>query len=841
MTVDNLARYQRPDPGARPTSIGATEDYVRSHLCSPKEAGVFRYASGYLTRQGAVKVVFLDPELWLQVGLTQEELDQGILPEDLLSSLLQGKDRTGTKLLPRLKGGFGQPNELLIPLPTEISHLMQEREPEAGLGLIHEVTSCAFRQLSACAVRLSRGGRKLPYRDRVKPSEGRPLAFYVPHGENRAGEPEMHSHTFVLKPVLCPDGTWRSLDVGEHIRRLQRGGGRAKITKALAGLLDRHGFRCVWTAGRQMEHPTQPPGVTVIRPDGSAIEAGSIITQRSVGIYGLRILVREMGGDMTRAEEDDLRRVLKAARCSRDRMRAIPTEHQTRHGHVPWGVHSWGPRARVHGLEAWEMSLIEAAEWAKVEHPGKLGQAVAEWILAPGRLDSVPLVSAECGRIEAIARTYQRLFEAMEWILRDITPIGLRPCEPYLLRTLQRNGWARWNQRRKVHELTSQGLELFHRLGSALDVPRLQFDGLPIGGLPAAADLASEPVLDSAGGPVFQGHPGRGGGCPRPAPGREDRGNGGARPQHSPQRRKNGQRRKGRDGHGLRQPCDGPSPQADLVGLPGSGCGISTSGTGTEQPDHCDGVDSLQPSSSRSARRTLPGKARTHQTTGDSSRSEGREGNRGGLRDTRSARAGRTLGPQKEKDAGTHLGSNDRKAHLGSDSPLAGASRRHRRTPPTGGNASAAAHRSDLGRPRAAASTEPEALGPAEALESLVGFDRPTTPAPAARTPDAGKNSGRVGRGTCRLPHASGPGAVQESRCMLHEHPAPVLDLGRRLGPHRSRLTALLVAGGAMNRNPEAGLGSGLLNFKQVREPQNQERPYPNATSACSRPFRAIR
>jgi hypothetical protein len=172
-------------------------------------------------------MVFHDPELWFAVGLTQEELDAGVLPPDLAEMLLWGRDRWGRLLVARAPKVPMRPCEILATMPCEISEALERCWAKDPLAVHAAWMEELHRQVSQRAVRVSRGGRGLHYKDRVSYEVGRPLRLSVAHGRNRLDEPEHHDHSLVFGPVFMGEGVnWRTFAPRGVLEVLHREGGR---------------------------------------------------------------------------------------------------------------------------------------------------------------------------------------------------------------------------------------------------------------------------------------------------------------------------------------------------------------------------------------------------------------------------------------------------------------------------------------------------------------------------------------------------------------------------------------------------------------------------------------
>lgn len=198
-----LARYS---PKKAVSAAGAAA-YVGGHLQDSKEVGDLATLKGYLSRDGMVRPVVANPELWARVGWDSEALE--LPPAPLLEALTRGEDLTGTRLTRRGSGPknqvpFRAPEELLVTLPCEVSEALARLGAEASHRVMEAVLQEALRQIETQAVRVRKGQGERGW----APAQTLSLAYI--HEENRGGETHLHGHLYTFGPALDQEGKWRT-------------------------------------------------------------------------------------------------------------------------------------------------------------------------------------------------------------------------------------------------------------------------------------------------------------------------------------------------------------------------------------------------------------------------------------------------------------------------------------------------------------------------------------------------------------------------------------------------------------------------------------------------------
>lgn len=291
--MDPLVRYASTKPGALPTSLAATDAYVRGHLQSAAEAGDLREVMGYLGRNGEVIPMYHDPEIWLELGLTEKELREGIVPSDLLRNLQQGQDRLRHQLGRNNRGGFRRPKELLITIPCEISEQLARMGTGYGLQLLEQLAGKAIAQLAAACVKRSRGGRGC--KDRFTWEQGRIPALVFVHATERTGRPHHHAHILLFPQAKCADGKWRAIDTHRHCVHLQQEGGRYDLGKAIKRQMADWGVEVTYQPGLARDGHSGEHGATVTSERYPEIKAGTTTRPRRSQIQAYQSIRRSLG------------------------------------------------------------------------------------------------------------------------------------------------------------------------------------------------------------------------------------------------------------------------------------------------------------------------------------------------------------------------------------------------------------------------------------------------------------------------------------------------------------------------------------------------------------------
>ncbi|MBS0174238.1 MAG: relaxase domain-containing protein [Nitrospira sp.] len=294
-----VVRLSGSGPEARPASVGATIRYHSGHLGGTTERGPLVGVDGYLSKEGQVKAQFVNPDLWKAIGVTDEEIANGVVPTDVIDKLMHGMDRAGNPLGRRPKT-LRRTQEILVTCHAEVSEALQHLPPECGHELILRGAEVAIRQLEECATRKSRGGRD--DKERAIPTSARVLAVIYGHAEERTGRPHFHPHTELFAPVLTAEGKWMTLDTREFAKRLHRGG-RDEITEAMASVLESYGARMEWKPGLCRDSPGECHGATVTVSEDIVIPAGSIIRPRRAQVITGTIIKACLGASAPTARE----------------------------------------------------------------------------------------------------------------------------------------------------------------------------------------------------------------------------------------------------------------------------------------------------------------------------------------------------------------------------------------------------------------------------------------------------------------------------------------------------------------------------------------------------------
>lgn len=314
-----LARYTPVTARSAEGVVG----YVGGHLQASPEVGGLAAAPGYLSKDGQVLPIALNPELWRQVGWNSESTP--LPPAALMGALTRGQDMEGNQLVRvgRPKDSevpFRAPRELVVTIPSEVSEALLQHGPEASLRVMRQYLDEALRQIESQAVRIRRGGGTRIW----APAKTLSLAYV--HAENRLGETHLHLHIYTFGPALDQTGTWRTRDNQAHLLALQGrvpflphkgevlppfetrsqppAPGRFGLSKTLQKACQEEGLkvdmdlRFAWQAPPKTAH-----GATVNLPDGTRIKAGSLHRQRRAEILAAQELRAIMGAPSLTARE----------------------------------------------------------------------------------------------------------------------------------------------------------------------------------------------------------------------------------------------------------------------------------------------------------------------------------------------------------------------------------------------------------------------------------------------------------------------------------------------------------------------------------------------------------
>lgn len=320
-----LARYTPVTAHSAEGVVG----YVGGHLQASPEVGGLASAPGYLSKDGQVLPIALNPELWRQVGWNPDSTP--LPPAALLKALTQGQDMGGNPLTRRgqAKGSeppFRAPRELVVTIPSEVSEALLNQGSEASLRVMRQILGEALHQIESQAVRVRKGSGTRIW----APAKTLSLAYV--HAENRLGETHLHLHIYTFGPALDQTGTWRTRDNQAHLLALQGKApfapvkkvtspvpeirnqppapGRLGLSKTLQEACWKEGLRVdmdlrfAWQAAPKTAH-----GATVNLPNGTQIKAGSLHRQRRAEILAAQELRAVMGAPkLTTREIEKLRK-----------------------------------------------------------------------------------------------------------------------------------------------------------------------------------------------------------------------------------------------------------------------------------------------------------------------------------------------------------------------------------------------------------------------------------------------------------------------------------------------------------------------------------------------------
>lgn len=494
--MDPIVLLRRHDRADQAQSCRDAAAYVRKHLQSLKEAGCLPdYMGGYLMKGPRIRVRFLDPELWLQVGLTQEELDAGEVPILLLRNLMMGRDRHGNQLLPvrtAMPRGF---TEILIPTAAEISHAIQDGRVDAEV-YYDKVMDSVLDVFQMQPTRVCPGKKEQKNRTQYVP--GRVLSFAVLHGENKASEPHVHPHTIVLPPVLMANGEWRSFAPRGFLMALHQQGGRARIGQAMREVLEDAKIIVEWQGGRAYEQVGAAFGPTLQFPDGTFQEAGQIAHQRGAQARALRELYRRAWDDLPASADLEALAGQASVRVRRKKspiQQALCVVMTAARRVLREG--SGGHLASVGVSAPWLDRLCARGQWwLRFAWPGPPGVAAAGVLqkirdALAGLLDSS--VQAR-HTLEGEGLGIQAVVETLAGMVRK--PGAHTGASRALLFGLQRRGLVRPGAARSSHELTHAGQQLGRDPLGAVDLLRdprsLVGCGPPVLGAPGVASGAAD-------------------------------------------------------------------------------------------------------------------------------------------------------------------------------------------------------------------------------------------------------------------------------------------------------------------------------------------------------------
>lgn len=320
-----LARYTPVTARSAEGVVG----YVGSHLQASSEVGGLASAPGYLSKDGQVLPIALNPELWRQVGWNPDSTP--LPPAALLKALTQGQDMGGNPLtrVGQAKGSeppFRAPRELVVTIPAEVSEALLNQGSETSLRVMRQILGEALHQIESQAIRVRKGAGTRIW----APAKTLSLAYV--HAENRLGETHLHLHIYTFGPALDRVGIWRTRDNQAHLLALQGKApfapvkevtspvpetrnqpptpGRLGLSKALQEACRKEGLRVdmdlrfAWQAEPKTAH-----GATVNLPNGTQIKAGSLHRQRRAEILAAQELRAIMGAPgLTAREIEKLRK-----------------------------------------------------------------------------------------------------------------------------------------------------------------------------------------------------------------------------------------------------------------------------------------------------------------------------------------------------------------------------------------------------------------------------------------------------------------------------------------------------------------------------------------------------
>lgn len=281
--MDFYVWYQNSGGPKSPTGVA---DYFGSHLQESREVGPLARHPGYLSKEGEVRPLALNPDLWAEVGWDPQK--NPIPPRQLLISLPMGFDLEGN-LIGQSRGLYRAPKESMITLPSELSMALRER-PDLALRLLEIAVRAHVEDMELEAVRVRTGGGRREWRN------AKTLTMAYIHAENRGSEVHFHAHVLTFSLAKDEQGAWRTFDNGRHVSRMSKpNGSRAKVTDAVIKEASSHGTKVFLDRGTVSLNPGKAHGATVVLESGQVIEAGSIPRQRRVEILAAKELRRELG------------------------------------------------------------------------------------------------------------------------------------------------------------------------------------------------------------------------------------------------------------------------------------------------------------------------------------------------------------------------------------------------------------------------------------------------------------------------------------------------------------------------------------------------------------------
>lgn len=274
-----LARYS---PVGHHSLRGAC-DYQFGHLAQSNELGHLVDEPEYLDLSQMIAPFFLHADLWKEVGWDPHH---DCFPMELTEALLLGTSLDGRRLTTPKPGGkgFQDARELLITIPTEVSHCLASLHPAFSRRIMRDVYVEAVRQIESGCVRQRTGAGNQAWRP------ARSLSLGYLHALNKAGEPSLHLHIWTFAPAKDHSGKWRTRDNRAHLEMLQgcgfhpdyihRNCGRALLTNVLVSACMRNGVKVDLHREFAGSEPRMPHGATVVAPDGRMLLAGSVQTVR---------------------------------------------------------------------------------------------------------------------------------------------------------------------------------------------------------------------------------------------------------------------------------------------------------------------------------------------------------------------------------------------------------------------------------------------------------------------------------------------------------------------------------------------------------------------------------
>lgn len=257
-------------------------NYVNTHLMGSTEAGSLRRLERYLDAGLRVVPVYLNRDLWQEVGLSPEARQ---IPERLISNLCQGMDLGGRQLA---RIALCAPaRELILTFHCEISEAI-EPYPEVGFQTLRAMALEALAYLEARAIRIRQAcGLREWHKARM-------LGALYCHARNKEDEPHFHGHLMVFPIAREARLGWRVYhDQAAFLGLNEAGGLRSRVGKVARRELARHGFDVQFQEG--LASLSELNGATVRCPDGRLIEAGSVVRARTSIIWADKLLKEFLG------------------------------------------------------------------------------------------------------------------------------------------------------------------------------------------------------------------------------------------------------------------------------------------------------------------------------------------------------------------------------------------------------------------------------------------------------------------------------------------------------------------------------------------------------------------